>query len=70
MGDSGTSTTGTAQRAKPKAEPKALRPIRFKVGANIGSSRYEVGDEAPGEVIPPATRVAWITEGLIEEVKG
>lgn len=66
MGESGTTKTSPASRAK---EPKAVRPIRFKVGANIGSARYEEGDEAAGEVIPAATRAAWLAEGLIEEVR-
>lgn len=65
MGDEA-STTTPAPRAK-KAEPKRSR-IRFKTGANIGSSRYEIGDVAAAEVIPPATRAAWLAEGLIVEV--
>ena len=49
----------------PKTDDKP-KTIRFLVGANVGSERYEVGDTAPDHVLSPATRKAWMDDGYIE----
>lgn len=61
----------TSDKAKAKPQAKAEPVIvRFKVGANIGSARYEVDDTAPLSVFPAATGSAWLEQGLIEKVEG
>jgi hypothetical protein len=58
-------TDSTGKQAKPKA-----RRVRFAVGADVGSTRYEQGDTAPLSVFPKATGQAWLDQGLIVEVDG
>jgi hypothetical protein len=45
------------------------RRVRFLVGADVGTERFEVGDTAPADVFRPPTRRAWLDQGLIEEVR-
>ncbi len=48
-------------------EPKGTgKTITFLVGADVGSSRYEIGDTAPDHVLSPGTRKAWAEQGLIK----
>lgn len=58
-----------AKQERPEPQKKA-RTIRFAVGANIGSARYEEGDTAPAHVLPAPTLKSWLDQGLVKEVKG
>lgn len=58
-----------ADSKQERPEPKKARTVRFAVGANVGSSRYEVGDTASANVFPAPTLKSWLEQGLITEVR-
>lgn len=58
-----------AKQERPEPQKKA-RTIRFAVGANIGSARYEVGDTASANIFSAPTLKSWLDQGLVKEVKG
>lgn len=59
-------------QTKQQSSGEKQRRIRFKVGADIGTKRYEDGDTAAHSTLKqsmgPATLGAWLDQGLLEEV--
>jgi hypothetical protein len=56
----------TETKAKGEAKKGLPAKIRFNVGADCGTERFEVGDVAAAGVMPKATLGAWLDQGLIE----